>query len=132
MAKRRIAILLILHIGVSPVASAFTHCPGFSVVEIDCLSLGWNAESDPVAYPFKPSTPAEAGHHAHPDTGCDASGSCVVHLCAGLGLIPSAVIFFSFDAEHLHSSSFKHVMESTQPPEIKPPIQALGQRVSLA
>lgn len=125
MAKKSIALLLILFMGISPMVSAFAYCPDFGNTEIDHSSSVSIAMDVDVHNPMAHDMSTDDGQNSHPGMDCHSSGSCVFHLCGGCGVTPSAYFISSFPSiSHVLPANIG-VKNVTLPPELKPPIHIL-------
>jgi len=117
MKNRRFAILLIIMMLITPVASAFSHCAGMSMHGHASENLNLS-----VAASFSQLQHFQDHEQNRSDKLCHASGSCTFHVCGGCGITSSTInsnfyypaIFSGFEVSSPSSQYF--------PPAIRPPI----------
>jgi len=125
MGKKNIALLLILFIGLLPVASAFVDCPDFGDREIDHSPSASVVMDIDIDNPMVHDMSVTGEQNSHPGMDCHSSGSCVFHLCGGCGLIASICSFFAFRSNSQALPVDIGINDVTLAPEIKPPILIL-------
>jgi len=125
MARKSIALLLILFIGLSPVMSAFADCLESNHANGAQTSSFSGAAKDPATMLVTVHDQDADGHGGHENAGCHTDSSCVFHLCGGLGLIGSIRFAASFLSNQHILSIPASFTGRTFAPELEPPIRIL-------
>jgi len=125
MARKSIALLLTLFIGLSPVMSAFADCLESNHATSAQTSSSSGTAEEPAAMLVTAHDQDADGHGSRENAGCHTDSSCVFHLCGGLGLIGSIRFTASL-------SSYQDILPiraslngRTCAPELEPPIRIL-------
>jgi hypothetical protein len=131
MTRKGIALLLILFIGFSPVASAFADCPESSHSESGHASFASAAAEDSAMMLMADDRLEADGHGGRENVGCHTGSVCVFHLCGGLGLPGSIRVTASFSSNTYPPSIRANFDSRTFAPELEPPIRTPRQRERL-
>jgi len=125
MARKSIALLLILFIGLSPVMGAFADCLESNHTNGAQTSSSSGTAKEPATMLMTAHDQNANGHGGHENAGCHTDSSCVFHLCGGMGLIGS----LRFTASLLSNQPIPALRASyngrTFAPELEPPIRIL-------
>lgn len=123
MARKSIALLLILFIGFSPVTSAFAACLESSHFENEhALSTSVTA-GEPVMMLASEHGPKSDGHGDHGNVSCHTSSTCVFHLCGGLGVTGSIRVTAPLLSNQHPPPSQANFKGRVFAPELEPPIR---------
>ncbi len=125
MARKNIALLLILFIGLSPVMSAFADCLESSHSKSGRATSASVTADDPAMMLVVDREQETDGHGDHGNVSCHTGSTCVFHLCGGLGLT-GAIRFTPSLLSNQHSLSFRANLNGRAfVPELEPPIRIL-------
>jgi len=127
MTNQRFSILLIFMMVITPVASAFSHCPGMAMPsdlsESNISSVAGLADD---AATSNHHDSKQENYHNQGDKQCHASGSCTFHVCGSCAITLSSTSTNAFIASFNHQKFEPASLESTPfLPEIRPPISIL-------
>jgi len=130
MTRKFVAMLLVLVIGLLPVASAFATCAGSEHKEMNGVMMPYSSAiethaEDATSHEY--NTDSQDFPLAEMD--CHTDGHCVFHLCGGFGLAASNQFIFLFYAHSQVILPGSFIKDRVLPPELRPPIITFLQRV---
>ncbi len=125
MIRKIIAMLLVLAIGLLPIASAFAACGGAKHIEMNGMmpdSTGIDSNADG-AITHKSRTNIQGSSLSEME--CHSGGDCVFHLCGSFGLTASNQFTSLFHTNIQFTLSDANLEDRLLSPELRPPIITL-------
>ena len=122
MSRKSVAKLLVLIIGLSPIASAFAACVGAEYTEMGGMTFDSSGMGAYAVGVMRHSDRKNDRNVSPMDMNCHSNGGCVFHWCGVLGLTDANQFAATFYTNPQVILSVSNVKDRVLPPELRPPI----------